>query len=148
MKTKKYFFTALVFLTGMVSGISIIGFMSFTSAPAMPSPGITPLTSAVAHSYFNNYLSGATAYNQVIKGFTIDKAQLSAMNSIAAENASLTGFRIYMGKDNNSNRIGIVVGIDNAGNDAVGNTIYSTDTQSLSPCPPVCDVNSPIILNR
>ena len=148
MKTNKFFFTALVFLTGLVSGISIISLMSFTSTPAMPSAGLAPVTSAVAHSYFNNYLSGATSFNQVIKGFTIDKAQLNAMNSIATENPALSGFRIYMGKDNSSNKVGIVVGVDNAGNDAVGNTIYSTDTQSLSPCPPVCDVNSPIILNK
>ena len=70
--------------------------------------------------------------------------QLVAMNSLAKENSALTGFRIYYGKDNNARKIGIVVGVDNMGKDAVKNTIFNTDAPVSSPCPPICDTSSPI----
>ena len=92
-------------------------------------------------------MTGAAPFNQVIKGFTVDKPQLDAMNSIAKENQDLTGFRIYFGKDNNGKKIGIVVGVDSSGKDALKNTIFSTDSPISSPCPPICDVSSPIIVN-
>lgn len=149
MKTNKYFFPLTAFFTGLVFGISILGFFSFTNGPVSPAPnaGITPINATAAHVFFNNYIVTAAPFNQVIKGFTIDKVQLEAMNSIARENPELSGFRIYMGKDNNSMNIGIVVGVDNLGKDAVKNTIFQTQGQKMSPCPPVCDVNSPIVNN-
>ncbi len=150
MKTKKYFFTVLAFIAGIVSGISMIGLLAFTNSPAPPASGtgVAPITQADAHVFFNNYMAAASPLNQIIKGFTIDKTQLEAMNNIARENPDLSGFRIYMGQDNVSRKVGIVVGVDNMGRDAVKNTIYNTESQRLSPCPPVCDVSSPIILNN
>jgi hypothetical protein len=147
MKTNKYFFPFMGFITGMVFGISIIGFLSFSSGPASPPQGngIIAITTTEAHGFINKYLSEATSLNQVIKGFTIDKSQLDAMNAIAKANADLTSFRIYMGKDNSSRKIGIVVGVDNAGKDAVKNGIYNTMGSKLSPCPPICDATSPIM---
>jgi hypothetical protein len=149
MKTSKYLLTAVGFLTGMVFGISIIGLLAFTNGPSTPAPGggIIPVTAATAKTYVSNYSAGAVPVNQVVKGFTIDKAQLDAMNSIAKENAELTGFRIYLGKDNSSRKVGIVVGVDKLGNDATKNSIFSTDGQQVSPCPPICDVSSPIVLD-
>ena len=146
MKTKKYFFSAIGFLTGTVFGISIFVFLSFTNGPVSPLPaaGLVPITSADAHTCFGSYMSGAVSYNQVMKGFTIGKAQLDAMNAIAAENTALTGFRIYFGKDINARNIGIVVGVDNTGADAVKNSIFSTDGAKPGPCPPICDVASAI----
>jgi hypothetical protein len=150
MKTNKYIFTIAGFLTGMVFGVSVIGLLAFTNGPSSsaPSGGITAITPALANSYVGNYLSRAVSLNQVVKGFTIDKVQLDAMNNIARENTDLTGFRIYLGKDNNANNLGIVVGVDNMGMDAVKNSIFVTASQRLSPCPPICDVSSPIILNN
>ncbi len=150
MKTNKYLFTVAGFLTGMVLGVSIIGLFAFAGAPAASSPGggLVAVTVAQAQAYSMKYRSTAAPLNQVVKGFTIDKAQLEAMNSIARENAALTGFRIYMGMDDNSRKLGIVVGIDNTGRDAVANTIYNTDAQNVGPCPPICDVSSPLILDR
>ena len=147
MKTNKFYFTAAGFLAGIVSGISIIGLLAFTNNSASPGPGNSAIPATVANTYFKNYMAGATVYNQVIKGFTIDKTQLDAMNSIAAENSLLTGFRIYFGKDNNAQKIAIVVGIDASGRDAVTNTIYNSMATSNNPCPPICDVNSPIVKN-
>jgi hypothetical protein len=149
MKTNKYFFTALGFFTGIVSGISIFALVAFTNTPA-PAPsggGITAISSVNANQYFKNFLSGATAYNNVLKGFTLDKSNLDAMNSIIQENSSLAGFRVYFGKDNNSSNIAIVVGVTSSGADDVNNTIYSFVSQNTNACPPVCDSNSPITRN-
>jgi hypothetical protein len=147
MKTNKCFVPALGFFAGLVVGISIIGLLAFTNAPVRPAPGagIIVITVAEAHGFVNNYLKDAAPINQVVKGFTIDKAQLAAMKSLSEENPALTGFRIYFGKDNSAKRVGIVVGVDNAGKDAVTGSILNTESQNLSPCPPVCDVNSPIV---
>jgi hypothetical protein len=149
MKTNKYFFTGLGFLTGLALGISLVGLLAFKNGPGPQASGsnVTPITAVDAHLYFSKYMSGAVSLNKVVKGFTIDKSQLEAMNSISKENAYLTGFRIYMGKDNSSRKIGIVVGVDNLGLDAVKNTIFYTDAPNLSPCPPICDDTSPITKN-
>ncbi len=150
MKTKKYFFTVLGFFAGIVFGVSIIGLYSFSNGPASEASGsgVVAVSADIAKSYCRNYLADATPMTQVIKGFTIDKVQLDAMNLIAKENPQLAGFRIYIGKDNTTKKIAIVVGVDNLGVDAVKNTIYTTDSQKLSPCPPICDVSSPILLDK
>jgi hypothetical protein len=149
MKTNKYIYVALVFLAGIVSGISIVGLLAFKNAPAPSASGsgIAPISSTDANQYYKNYLASATIYNHVIDGLVIDKTQLDAMNAIFQENNSLTGFRIYFGKDNNSNNVAIVVGVNGSGKDAVGNTIYNTVSYSTNACPPVCDNTSPIIRN-
>jgi glyceraldehyde-3-phosphate dehydrogenase/erythrose-4-phosphate dehydrogenase len=69
------------------------------------------------------------------------------MNNIFQENSNLAGFRIYFGKDNNSNNVAIVVGVNSNGTDAVNNPIYSFVSQNTNACPPVCDSNSPITRN-
>ena len=149
MKRNKFFYSSFGFFTGMVAGISIFGLLAFAHAPAEPAPpiGIVTITPTLAHTYFKNYMADALPLNQVIKGFTVDKAQLNAMNNLSKENADLSGFRIYFGKDVNAKRVGIVVGVDALGKDAVKNSIYSTDAPISSPCPPICDVSSPIIFD-
>jgi hypothetical protein len=146
MKTNKYFLTAIGFFSGMILTISFMGLFAFSSGPGSSAPGggNVPVSATVANGYFKNYMAGAVSFNQVIKGFTVDKNQLEAMNTIAKENTTLQSFRIYMGKDNKTAPVSIVVGIDSRGMDAVNNTIYSTNSPG-NPCPPVCDVASPII---
>ncbi|MEI6683736.1 MAG: hypothetical protein WCO44_13955 [Bacteroidota bacterium] len=150
MKTRKYFPTALGFVTGTIFGLSVFFLLSFTRVAPSPSPDSSSnaISAAVAHSYFNNYMSGAVAASGVIKGFAIDKSQVDAINSLSTETPGLTAFRIYFGKDNNGGKIGIVVGVDNLGNDLVKNSIYGTPAQKFSPCPPICDVSSPIIFGN
>lgn len=140
MKKNRYFFPVLGFFGGMIAGIALIGLWSFTPAAT----GMVSISVTEAKTYLNNYLTDAAPVNGVIKGFTIDKEQFDAMSAIAKGNAGISGFRVYMGKDNSSRKIGIVVGIDELGKEAVTGTIYGTDSKSLSPCPPICDVNSPI----
>ena len=146
MKKNNLFLTAIGFLSGIVLTISVMGLLAFSSEPVPPvsGTGIIPITAADANMYFKNYMTGATSVNQVIKGFTLDKKQLEAMNNIAKENPALPGFRIYMGRDNNANLVSVVVGVDSKGLDAVKNSIYNTYAPG-NPCPPVCDVQSPII---
>jgi len=146
MKTNKYFFTAVGFLTGLTLGISILVFSAFTNGPgpSVPGSGVSPVTATDANKFFKNYFAGAASFNQVIKGFTIDRTQLDAMNRIVQENANLAGFRIYFGTDNNARKVALVVGVDNNGIDAVNNTIYNTDSHLTNPCPPICDVSSTI----
>ena len=149
MKTNKYIFSVLGFMSGILLGFSVLGLFSFSNGPgsAGSGPGIVPISAADAQTFLRNYMSDAIAINAVIKGFTIDKAQLEAMNAISKENPNLAGFRVYLGKDNSSRMIGIVVGIDSEGKDAVNGKVYNTDRGALSPCPPVCDVSSSIIKN-
>jgi len=148
MKANKYIFAVAGFFAGIVSGISIIVLFAFTSSPVPPGAGgNSPISAADANTCFKSYMTTAASFNQVIKGFTVDKSQLDAMNSIISENAQLTGFRIYFGKDPGGQKSAIVVGVDSFGHDAVGNTIYHTSAPNNNPCPPVCDLTSPIIRN-
>ena len=149
MKTNKISFIASGFIAGIIVGISMVGMFAFTNGPgaAAPATGVTPVSAAVANTFFKNYMTGATPLNQVVKGFTLDKSQLDAMNLIIQENSALAGFRVYLGVDNNARKIAIVVGVDGSGKDAVANTIYSTVSMATNPCPPVCDGASAITKN-
>lgn len=146
MKTKKYFFPVAGFIAGIVLGLSVAGLYSFTfgPSPSVSSAAPVAVTAATAKTYTAGYMTKATAVNAVIKGFTIDKSQVDAINSLLRENAAFTAFRIYMGASGTTN-VGIVCGVDNLGKDVITNTIYSTDTKLLSPCPPICDQTSAII---
>jgi hypothetical protein len=135
------------FLIGIVMGISIFGLLSFTNGTSVFGFGdtVSTISASEANAYVKNYQLSVESSSNVIKGFTIDKTQLEAMNLIASENASLSGFRIYYGKDNLSKQVGIVVGVDNQGKDAVNLSIYSTSAALSNPCPPVCDSESAIL---
>ena len=149
MKTKKYLYVVSGFFGGILSAVLIFVLFAFSNAPLTGGTliGVNPVSATDANTYVKNYLSGATVNNQVIKGFTLDKTQLDAMNNIFRENSLLTGFRIYMAKDNSGQKIAIVVGVDATGKDAVTNTIYNTSAAINNPCPPVCDVTSTITKN-
>jgi hypothetical protein len=124
------------FITGLVFGISVLGLLSFSSAPAS---GLSPLNQETARAFIASYAADAAPSNAIVKGFTIDRVQLDAMNALIRENSSLAGFRIYLGKNASDRKLGIVVGVDAQGRDALNNTIFGTDASSVSPCPPVCD---------
>jgi hypothetical protein len=149
MKANKYFFSVAGFLAGIGSGLAIMGLLAFSNHPGSSASGggMTPVSAAEANSYYKNYMAGASPMNQVVKGFTIDRIQLDAMNAIAQENSGLAGFRIYMGVDAGGRRTAIVVGVESSGRDAVGNSIFNTDAPNSNPCPPVCDNSSPITVN-
>jgi hypothetical protein len=148
MKSTKIKLILPGFLAGLATGILFMVTSSFTSTSSPGSgAGVVPVSVTQANGYFKNYMAGAASFNQVIKGFMVDRYQLEAMNTLVSENSGLAGFRIYFGKDAAGKKIGIVTGIDGNGRDAVSNTIYTTDSQGTNPCPPLCDVTSPIIQN-
>ncbi len=140
---KKHRYTAPVagFLAGMIAGLGFLGIVSFTAAPG---GGNAPISPEQARSYIANYAAGATPSGEIIKGFTVDRSQFEAMSSLSRENGALSGFRIYLGKDESNQLRGIVVGMDSQGKDVVNGTIYNTDARSVSPCPPVCESTSPL----
>jgi hypothetical protein len=149
MKAKNILYTGLGFLTGLVFGISVIGFYSFSNGPAHPSPGGDPsaISAETARLLVKNYLADAAPATGVIKGFTVDRSLLASMNTLAGENTALAGFRVYFGK-NADGKTAVLVGVDNLGKDLVRNTIFSTNAKQTGICPPICDVASPLILDK
>jgi hypothetical protein len=145
MKNKKFFWSALPFLAGAIFGISLLGLLSFTGQPKSlgTDPGVTKISTADAHTYAQKYLKSATPYTSIIKGFTVDLAELTIMNSILAADPSAEGFRFYFGTDASGTRLLITCGVDANGSDMTG-TIFTAPPHNGGPCPPVCDLTSPI----
>jgi hypothetical protein len=145
MKNKKILWTALPFLAGAIFGISLLGLLSFTGQSTSPGPNsvIAKVSVDVAHAYAQKYLKNATPYTLKMKGFTVDLAELTIMNSILAADPSAEGFRFYFGTDASGTGLLIICGVDAKGSDMTG-TIFSATTNNVGPCPPVCDAGSPI----
>jgi len=144
MNNKKILRIALPFLAGAIFGISLLGLLSFTgSSPAgSPNPAVTKISVAEAHTYFQNYYKVAPAYNAKMKGFLVDKADITTMNTIMGEVPTAAGFRVYFGTDA-AGPILIICGVDSSGADMTG-SIYSATINRAGPCPPLCDIKSPI----
>jgi hypothetical protein len=145
MKNKKIIWMALPFLAGAIFGISLLGLLSFTGPSNSPGPNTVTARISVtdAHTYFQNYYRSISTSTSSLKGFTVDLAELTVMNSILLADPSVAGFRSYFGTDASGTSILIICGIDANGADMTGN-IYSVTTDHVGPCPPNCDVNSPI----
>jgi len=144
MKMTKFTFAALTFVSGIVLGISVMGLFSFTSPnPATAAlQGVSKIGVPEAYTLFHGYYDNASSTNQVVKGFSISKEQLSAINYLSNENPSLSAFRVYMGFDETIGNVGIVVGVNSAGQD-VTNSIYKAPGGAAL-CPTICDVASGI----
>ncbi len=146
MKKNPFTLIAVTFISGLVIGLSAMGLFSFTN-PAEPAmPMITKISAQDANFLFRNYYNNASPSDAVFKGFEINRDQLTALNMLANENQDLAGFRIYMGHDNSSGSVGIMVGVTGAGKDATG-TIYRAAAAGSGPCPPICDGASTITGN-
>jgi hypothetical protein len=146
---KKIPTVVIAFVAGIILGATTLSLLSFSGSitiPATPVPEISKMSIQEAQASFRRYYDNASPVNEVIKGFSINKEQLGALNNLSNENPNLTAFRIYMGIDNNSAAVEIMVGIDNTGRDNT-NSIYRTSSGSSGPCPPICDQSSSIIGN-
>jgi hypothetical protein len=147
MKRNKIAMISVTFILGAVFGISLIAVLSFVnpanSPSSSPDPVVIPITISDANHYFLNYYAKADSIKDKFKGFYVDRLQLEAMNILATDK-NLVGFRLYMGKNNTNENIGIVVGITNTFSDAASGKIYKTESKSSGPCPFLCDVSSPI----
>ncbi len=147
MKKNQITLAAVTFVTGIILGASIIGMFSFTNTETTPAvlPVVNKISVAEANSLFRGYYTTATASNGVIKGFALTKEHLTALNNLANENPSLATFRVYMGFEKNVGNVGIVVGVNDTGQD-VTSTIYKAAGKN-SPCPTICDGASSITSN-
>ena len=145
MKNKKILWAALPFLAGAIFGISLLGLLSFTGQSTSPGTNtvIAKISSTDAHTYTQKYFKNATPYTSIMKGFTVDLAELTIMNSILAADPSAEGFRFYFGTDASGTGLLIVCGVDANGSDMTG-TIFTAPIHYVGPCPPVCDLASPI----
>ena len=146
MKNKTLWISTSAFISGIILGISAISLLSFTPAPVKPVslPAISKISLSQAKTYFNSYYNNAQPLNAIFKGFTIGSEQLQALDQLAAENPGLSRFRIYLGKDETSAQIGIVVGVDANGQDLSSGSIYRSAAVTSGPCPPICDATSQI----
>jgi hypothetical protein len=145
MKNKKLLWMVLPFVAGAIFGISLLGLISHAnqSKASAPDPVVTRINITDAHAFCQNYSRVATAYTSKMNGFTVDKAELTVMNTILGLTPSAAGFRLYFGNDASGTGLMIICGIDASGADLTGN-IYSATKSKVGPCPPFCDVNSPI----
>ena len=143
MKKKNFTQRSIPFLTGTIFGGLVLGFFLLItgSRPPEPQSPANAIDLATAKSYYQKYMSAPIQVG-ALKGIAVDLDQLSAMNSIRAQNTGVKGFRIYWGLDNASNKVGLAVGIDNLGHDVTTNIIQTT--RSYDPCPPICDAPSQI----
>jgi hypothetical protein len=143
----QFTFAALTFVSGIILGATVIGLLSFTNAANAPArlPGVSKISEAEANALFRNYYDNAAPTNGVLKGFTLTREHLSSLNNLANENPGLPAFRVYMGYDQNIGNVGIVVGVNNSGQDDSG-IIYKAPG-GASPCPPICDGSSKITGN-
>ena len=147
MKKNKITLAIVPFIVGAIFGISIFAFLSFSRMSASPEPqvvAVSAISPSDANTIVKHFLSTATTPTVPTKGFYVDLQQLEAMNKLMKENASLAGFRLYLGRGADEAQVGIVVGVDSKGIDATMNTVYKTNSPKTGPCPPVCDQNSPI----
>ena len=146
MKNKTLWIATSAFVSGIFLGISVISLVSFTQVPGKPDSlqGISKISLTQAKTYFNSYYTGAQPLNAVVKGFTIGSEQIQALNQLLTENPGISRYRIYLGKDETSSPIGIVVGVDANGLDISSGSIYRSTALTSGPCPPVCDATSQI----
>ena len=149
MKKNKIAMISGTFILGAIFGISLLSVLSFVNSSNSPSPNqpIVAITTSEANHYFLNYYTRADSLRGKVKGFTVDKLQLEAMNNLNANNSNLVGFRLYMGKNENNENVGIVVGVTARFSDATTGRIYKTESLNIGPCPTLCDVSSPITQN-
>jgi hypothetical protein len=145
MKNKSFFFASLTFSSGILVGMIAFALVSFRPASPMPSGNLSTdkISVGQANTYFRNYYNSTQPVSEIVKGFTLNSDVLQALNQLSVENPGLSAFRIYMGKDESSARIGLVLGVDANGKD-VPTTIYKTGGSGLSPCPPICDASSQV----
>jgi hypothetical protein len=148
MNKNSFSIISIAFVSGIIIGTLALGLLSFTWAGNVPDPlgTISKISVQDAQTFSRRYITSAVPVNGVIKGFALNKEQLEACDRLLNENPSLTSFRIYMGQDNSSATVGIVVGIDAGGKDNLS-SIYRTSGSSSGPCPTVCDQTSNITGN-
>ncbi len=140
MRKKRFPRIALAFVAGTIFGISLLAVVSFVN-PAPPSPA--PITPDEAKTL-------VTAYRNTAHGspyaFKVDENMFAAMKSLNDLDKDIKEFRIYLGIENKSDTLGVVVALNKQGRDDLSKPLTRTVSQHSGMCPPVCDSQSPINL--
>jgi hypothetical protein len=151
---KKFTFghLALASIVGLGIGVGITIFFYSVFSVIPPGKQSKIMTLSEAKTSVQNGLNSKTAlYCDTLRAWTISREQYDAMilinNNASPISMPSNGFRIYPGVDVSLGQIGIVVGVDVSGKDAVSGTIVSTAWANSGPCPTQCDATSPI-MNR
>ncbi len=102
---------------------------------------------ALRQNYRRNSLYNIKVGTTVINAIAIDMDMLTAMNNLLSSHPDqgLAGFRVYVGLNSNNQKVGILVGLNADGTDATSLELYSTIWNNSGPCPPFCDMPSPIM---
>jgi hypothetical protein len=140
MKTKtKMKFNS--YLGGLLSGLSVVIIFAFTNSTKSVND-VEDIDCGVANTYFNNYMQTAQPFNDTLKAFNINYEQFSAMTIINSSFplGTISSFRIYAGKNNKQDDVGIVVGVNEQGIDQT--SMMKSTSGALNTCPSICDVNS------
>ena len=147
MKSTETKLPFLSFTAGVLFTIILIGIYSFSSevpGSALP-PGNSKISVQDANDMFLRYYNSAPSLNARFKGFSVNREEFQAINTLFSKDGTLTACRVYMGKDVNNNDVRIVVGVNSNGLDVVTGGVYQTQSAGSSPCPTICDMASPIV---
>ena len=149
MKRSKFTLPFLTFAAGLIAGIFLISLYSFSLKIPLSSvpPSNSKISVQTANEMFLRYYNSASSINAPLKGFSVNRDEFQAINTLFSQDETLRGCRIYLGKDNSNKDVRIVVGVNKNGVDVVTKGIYQTPSSFSSPCPPICDVASPITIN-
>ncbi len=144
MKMNQFPLLALIFVSGIIISIAALGLLSFTNTNKVPvsNPSFSKISLQEANSLFKGYYNSAHPTDAIVKGYSINRDQLTVLNALPAE---IPGFQDseYMGYDRNSGSVAIVVGVNSAGQD-VTDSIYWSAAIGSGPCPTICDIDSVI----
>lgn len=114
------------------------------SASIDPPAGIVLVKSVdEARQLSRNYTTRADTPRVPVTAVYVDRLQMQAMQLLMEANPDLSGCRIIFASEDDGSSTAVVVGVDEGLNDQT-DTIYKTASPVPGPCPPMCDIDSPI----
>lgn len=128
-----YLLIIVVFVAGVAVGMYICQYSGSTPAP------LDNIPAAQANTLYLNYVAHAHPLNDTLEAIMIDRDQYSAMHQLDEINHPPSGFRIYNGLRGTNDTIGIMVGVNEGGNDIINKIVLTT---KLHPCPTICDISA------
>jgi hypothetical protein len=151
MKKSNFTLITMVFVFGIVIGSVAITFLSSSNPGPVPAPApvYSMITADSANKLFKLYYNNISALNDKVKGFSLDKDQVSTLYKMSTDpTLKIIGFRIYFGLDKDNQRLTMIAGMQSDSSDLAPagslKSVYVTNSRQSSPCPPSCDKYSPI----
>ncbi len=135
----------IVFVIGSLVGGAFTSIFLCHCADKMVAypPAYEKLSIAKANGYFKNYFSSPLSVKDM-KGFMVSRDCFQKMKDLdEAIHGNSDGYRLYFGNDGRIDVVMIVPTI-NGYDQAKNNLIFSLNRKGTSPCPNVCDEESPI----